>query len=96
MPPVPPARIRTLNDRPVRPDGAYVLYWMTASRRLGWNFALDRAVEVARSLRRPLVILEALRCDYPWASARHHRFVLDGMADHDRALRKRAGIRYFP
>ena len=35
----------------------------------------------ARRLRRPLVVLEALRCGYPWASDRLHRFVLDGMAD---------------
>ena len=29
--------------RSVRPDGDYVLYWMIAFRRLGWNFGLERA-----------------------------------------------------
>ena len=79
-------RVRVGNDRDPRPDRDYVLYWMTASRRLSWNFALDHARDLARSQGRPLVILEALRCDYPYASARFHRFVLDGMAEHADAL----------
>jgi deoxyribodipyrimidine photo-lyase len=71
---------------------------MIASRRTGWNFALQRAVEWARKLRRPLVILEALRCDYPWASDRLHRFVLDGMADHAQiwATANSRGVHYYP
>jgi deoxyribodipyrimidine photo-lyase len=55
---------------------------MTAARRLSWNFALDRAVELALEVGRPLVVFEALRCDYPWASDRLHAFVLDGMEEH--------------
>lgn len=93
--PVPAVRIRAINERPVRPDSAYVLYWMVGSRRLRANFALQYAVERAREWKKPLVILEALRCDYPWASDRLHRFVIDGMADHADAL---AGspVAYFP
>ncbi len=93
--PTPAGRIRTLNDLPVRADGECVLYWMTAYRRLASNFALQRAVAVARELRRPLVIFEAVRCDYPWASDRLHRFVIDGMAEHARAL-SGGSARYFP
>ncbi|MCO5166095.1 MAG: deoxyribodipyrimidine photolyase [Planctomycetes bacterium] len=74
-------RLRAVNAAPERPERAYVLYWMTASRRVRWSHALDRAVERARALGRPLVILEALRAGYPHASDRLHRFVLDGMAD---------------
>jgi deoxyribodipyrimidine photo-lyase len=70
----------------VAETGEYVLYWMVANRRLAHNFALDRAVAWARSLGKPLVILEPLRCDYRWASDRFHRFVLDGMAAHHRQL----------
>ncbi len=73
-------RVRAANDRPVRPEREFVLYWMIANRRPSWNFALDRAVELARELRKPLVILEALRCDHRWASRRFHAFVLEGMA----------------
>jgi deoxyribodipyrimidine photo-lyase len=68
---------------------------MTASRRLSWNFALDRAVDLARDLRKPLVILEALRCDYPWATARSHRFLLDGMAEHAERL-EGTPVTYYP
>ena len=93
--PVPPVRIRSLTDRPVRGNAGHVLYWMTSHRRLASNFALQRAVEVARAIGRPLVILEALRCDYPWASDRLHRFVIDGMAEHARALRGGV-VRYYP
>jgi deoxyribodipyrimidine photo-lyase len=78
---VPEIRIRSGNSLPVLKSKDFVLYWMTASRRTTWNFALDRAVEWAEKLRKPLVILEALRCGYPWASDRIHRFVIDGMAE---------------
>jgi deoxyribodipyrimidine photo-lyase len=71
-----------LGGMPVRGEGDFVLYWMVAHRRLGWNFALDQAVAHARNLDLPLVILEALAIDYPWASRRHHRFALDGMREH--------------
>ncbi|MFN7940309.1 MAG: deoxyribodipyrimidine photolyase [Thermoanaerobaculia bacterium] len=75
--------------------GECVLYWMTSARRLEWNYALDRALDWARALDRPLVVLEALRCDYPWASARLHRFVLDGMAE-NAARAAASGIAYHP
>ncbi len=85
---VPKIRIQLCNNGPVRSKSAYVLYWMIANRRLTHNFALDRALEHCRELRKPLVILEALRCGYQWASDRIHRFVIDGMADNAEALLK--------
>jgi deoxyribodipyrimidine photo-lyase len=84
---VPAIRITGCNAQPPRPAGDFVLYWMIAFRRTKWNFALDRATEWARELGKPLVILEALRCDYPWASERLHRFVLDGMAEKARGAK---------
>ncbi len=78
--PVPENRIRALNTIEVS-SGEFVLYWMVAFRRLQWNFALERAVEHATRLGLPLLVFEPLRAGYEWASARHHRFVLDGMAD---------------
>ena len=93
---VPPrTRVLALNDVPIRGDAGYVLYWMTAFRRLSWNHALDRAAEHARRLKVPLVILEGLRIGYRWASDRHHRFALDGMAEHRRAL-KDTPVLYLP
>ncbi len=84
---VPEIRVRRLNGSTPRPSGDHVLYWMTATRRLGWNYALERAVEHARALERPLLILEPLNVDYRWAADRHHLFVIDGMAEHEHALR---------
>jgi deoxyribodipyrimidine photo-lyase len=69
---------------------------MIAFRRTKWNFSLDRAIEWARRLRKPIVILEALRCDYPWASDRFHRFVMDGMAEKLRGLSQNNAIHYYP
>lgn len=92
---VPDIRIRPVNTLPVQQDGEFVLYWMIAARRRGWNFALQRAVERAREMGKPLVVLEALRCDYPWASDRLHRFILDGMADNAAAFRGSPAF-YYP
>jgi deoxyribodipyrimidine photo-lyase len=89
------SRTLKLNLSPVRNDGAFVLYWMIAARRPTWNFALDRAVRWARELGLPILVLEALRVDYPWASDRLHRFVLDGMAHNARAF-ERMGVGYYP
>ncbi len=76
----PAERLRVVRDQPIRPGGRYVLYWMTATRRLAWSHALDHAITHAKRLGLPLVVLEALRVDYRWASLRHHGFVVDGMA----------------
>jgi deoxyribodipyrimidine photo-lyase len=92
---VPKIRIEQLNDAPVRADADYALYWMIAHRRAGWNFALQRAAEHAEALNKPLVVFEALRVGYQWASDRLHRFTIDGMADNARAF-KAAGVLYYP
>lgn len=92
---VPADRIRELNAADPRVDGEYVVYWMTASRRTTWNYALDRALELAREYQKPLIVLEALRCGYRWANERFHRFVLDGMADNARAF-EGTGVLYRP
>lgn len=92
---VPSVRIRGRNQEKVAPGGEYVLYWMTAYRRLEDNYALDRAVEWAVQLRRPLLILEALRCGYEWASDRHHTFVIQGMVENQAAAHA-AGVGYYP
>jgi len=68
---------------------------MTANRRLSWNFALDRAIEIARLTQRPLLIFEAVSASYRWASDRHHQAIVDGMIEH-RAATDRHGIGYFP
>ncbi len=95
MIPISSVRLRDVNGRPIRPDGEFVLYWMIAARRTRSNFALQHAAREAARLGRSLVILEALRCDYPYASDRLHRFVLDGMAANAGALQNRP-VGYYP
>ncbi len=95
---VPAIRIRESNNAAVRAEGEFVLYWMIAFRRTEWNFSLQRAVEWAVELRKPLVIFEPLRIGYRWASDRLHQFIIDGMADNAQRIAglKNRGVLYFP
>ena len=92
---VPILRIRYVNEASIKPAGEWVLYWMTAFRRTSYNFALDRSIELAKQLDRPLLILEALRLRYRWASDRMHQFVIQGMLDNQTELQSK-GVTYFP
>jgi deoxyribodipyrimidine photo-lyase len=89
------ARQRRLNDKRVASGGDYVLYWMQTYRRLERNHALDHALRCAEELGRPLVIYEGLRIDYPWASRRLHRFILEGMQA-NAARAGDLGLNYWP
>ncbi len=95
MPTFNDARVRPLNDRTTNPKGQYVLYWMQMTRRFDRNHALDFAIHRAVELKKPLVVYEALKLNYPWASARVHQFMLEGMAA-NAAFARKAGINYWP
>jgi deoxyribodipyrimidine photo-lyase len=92
---VPELRIRPGNAANVRTDGKFVVYWMIANRRSSWNFSLQRAIDWSLALKKPLVVFEALRCGYQWASDRLHQFVIQGMADNAQALGATAAT-YYP
>ena len=92
---VPQIRVLKANNKGVNTKGDFVIYWMIAYRRTRWNYSLQRAVDWAGDLGKPLVILEALRSAYPWASDRLHRFVMDGMVDNARQT-SRYGVLYYP
>jgi deoxyribodipyrimidine photo-lyase len=89
------ARLRRLNGAGIRRSGEYVLYWMQAARRFHASHALDYALLCCEELGRPLVVFEGLRHDYPWASRRLHRFVLEGMRD-NAAAAARLDLAYWP
>ncbi len=76
-----------------RPGGEFVLYWCQTTHRAHDNFALNWAIDLADSLRRPVLVYHGLRHDYPWASDRLHTFILEGVADLDRDL-EALGIPY--
>ncbi|MCX7599874.1 MAG: deoxyribodipyrimidine photolyase, partial [Armatimonadetes bacterium] len=84
-----------LKDRGWRGDGDFVVYWMHAARRLSFNYGLQRAVEVARDLGKPLVIVEELVCGQRWDNDRLHKFALDGMQEKLRRLRSTPVV-YYP
>ena len=80
-------RVTAANDRASDPSASYVTYWMTSYRRRSSNFALQRAVHWATELRKPLLVVEALNRDYPWASPRIKAAIVQGMEDNIKAFR---------
>ncbi|MEM9828523.1 MAG: deoxyribodipyrimidine photolyase [Planctomycetota bacterium] len=68
---------------------------MIAFRRTRWNHSLQRATMWAAELGKPLIVFEALRIRYRWASDRLHRFVIEGMRDNQAALRDKP-VTYYP
>ena len=78
---VPTNRITTLKDIDPNLEKDYVLYWVINFKRTTYNFALERAVEWANKLSKPLLIFEPLVLDYPMSSVRFHKFFLEGMKD---------------
>ena len=88
-------RLRHANAATPRSSGDYVLYWMQIYRRFDDNHALNYALACAAHHKKPLVVYEGLRFDYPWASRRLHRFILEGMAD-NAAQAKKLGLNYWP
>ena len=74
-------RSRKLNEHPPRSGGRYVLYWAQANRRVDSNHALSFAVDLANSLKLPVLFYEGLTCDHPHANDRLHAFILEGVPD---------------
>jgi photolyase PhrII len=86
-------RTRVLVDGEPKPDRPYVLYWMRVAVRGHENFALDAAVAIANGLGLTAFVYHAVSERYPFASDRHHTFILEGARDVARELRER-GIGY--
>ncbi|MEM9587257.1 MAG: deoxyribodipyrimidine photo-lyase, partial [Planctomycetota bacterium] len=83
----------------VRPDqtdhgpGQFVLYWMHSALRAHHNPALDVAICLARQNGLPLLIYHGLSENYPFASDRHHAFILQGARDVQHEMSQR-GLPY--
>ena len=89
-------RVRAVNDRADRIGGPLrpLLDDRRPARR-GRTSRSTAAIEHAGRSGWPLLVFEPLRAGYPWASARVHQFVLDGMHDNARAF-DQPGVTYFP
>ena len=79
MPNIDPARVRKLNDVPMREKARYVLYWSQMNRRTTSNHALVYAAKMANDLGLPLLFYEGLTCSYMYANDRLHTFVMEGV-----------------
>ena len=84
-----PRRVQTLNDLEPRGDRRYVLYWMQHTQRAERNEALEFAVARANDFGVPLLVAFGLTEDYPDGSLRHFRFMLEGLVETARAIRRR-------
>jgi len=87
-------RVRKLNDREPRENARYVLYWAQMNRRAESNHALAFAADLANQRGLPLLFYEGLTCRYPFASDRFHTFLLEGVPETARRLKK-LGVGYF-
>lgn len=74
-------RVRPLNPTAVEPEGDLVLYWMRNAVRGHENPALDVALSLAERLGNSVLVYQALPEGYPYASDRHHTFILEGARD---------------
>lgn len=87
-------RVRRLEGAATPQPGAeLVVYWMRTAVRAEENPALDVACWLAVRLELPLLVYHALSERYPYASDRHHTFVLEGARDVAAALVER-GLRH--
>ncbi|NNJ26468.1 FAD-dependent oxidoreductase [Alienimonas chondri] len=86
-------RIRLTRDAPPAAAGEFVLYWMHNALRATENPALDAALTAAQKLGLPAFVYHAISERYPFASDRHHTFMLEGARDVSAALAER-GVGY--
>lgn len=83
-------RVVRLDDgRDPDPDGGHVLYWMQRAQRAQHNDALEHAVRLANAHDVGLHVVFGLTPEYPQASSRHFRFLLQGLAETGRTLARR-------
>ncbi|MEM6979351.1 MAG: FAD-dependent oxidoreductase [Planctomycetota bacterium] len=67
-------------------DGEFVLYWMHNGLRTHDNPALDVAISWARQNGLPLLVYHGLSEKYPFASDRHHAFIMQAAREVQREL----------
>ncbi|MEC8556138.1 MAG: FAD-dependent oxidoreductase [Planctomycetota bacterium] len=82
-------RLRSENAKEFLQSGEFVLYWMRTAIRVDENPALNTAIQLANQLQKPLLVYQGLTERYPFASDRHHSFVLQGAKDVQLAFTER-------
>lgn len=70
-------RTRIVRNRESLGAGSAVIYWMRTALRVEENQALQVAIELANQLGVSVFVYHALSERYPYASDRHHTFILE-------------------
>ncbi|MEO0478801.1 MAG: FAD-dependent oxidoreductase [Planctomycetota bacterium] len=78
---------------PLRREGEFVLHWMTGGARGHEQPALDLAIEVANAHGLPVLSVQGLGAEVPFASDRHWAFVLQAAPGIQAECHER-GVRY--
>ena len=86
-------RIHVVQDGPIPWERGWILVWMRTAVRAYENPCLDAALRAGKRLDLPVFVYHAVSERYPYASDRHHRFILEGARDVSAALRAR-GVGY--
>ena len=75
------SRVTDLNTRPVDESGGCIIYWMQKSQRAVDNPALEFAVRRANELGKLVLAYLGLYDQYPMASPRAFKFMLEGLKE---------------
>ncbi len=84
----------THHTGPEKSDSRFVLHWMRAALRFDENPTFDVARHIAFQKGLPLVVYQGIDERYPYASYRHHKFLMEGSRDLERNAKK-IGVEYF-
>jgi deoxyribodipyrimidine photo-lyase len=82
-------RVTTRRGGAADTQGRCVVYWMQRAQRAEDNPALEKAIEVANHLEKPVVVFFRLVPQASEANLRHYTFLVQGLADVARGLERR-------
>lgn len=80
-------RIKKYKYNSRRKSGDYILYWVKQSFRTQDNYALNFAKYLSQEYQKPLLVCYQLENDYPYASDRFYKFILESCASFAKDLK---------
>jgi len=81
-------RVRKLNESAIRKEGP-VVYWMSRDQRVGYNWALLVAQELAHTYIKPHCVVFCLVPEFLGATIRQYRFMIEGLKEVEQELHER-------
>jgi deoxyribodipyrimidine photo-lyase len=81
-------RVKFLNEKEIIDENDYITYWMQASQRVNYNHALYKAITLSNEINKPLILCFVITDDFPEANARHYYFMLEGILEVKKSLKK--------